>query len=711
MQPRVVALLVLAFPCAAAGQEPIRGEATIPALEEVVVTARKRTENLQDTPVSVSAFSARDLAQRDVSTLPDIADHTANLRRSAGPQGGSSGHFYIRGLGQLDFLASMDPGVGVYVDGVYLGRTTGATFDLLDVERVEVLRGPQGTLFGRNTIGGAISVVSRAPPLERSGELVLRVVDPGIHEARVGVGGPIGERVASEIVLLTKHQDGWQRRLVDGLRFGAERTYATRATFEWRAAERLDVRAEVDATRSRGTADPHFLAAANPARGGRPEFIVGDPYITWSGQWTHDDLDVRGSAIVATYELGAATLKSITAFRALDSTTGIDFDGSPHPDLDQRVFTSQRQRSEELQIGARSFDARLDWLLGAFYFDEDVDQSVPIVFYGGPIAQNNALDNRSAALYAHASFALTGRLGVSGGVRFTREHKTHAFDHWAGEGTRRSPLFPPTTLADSWSSATPKLGLEYRLDGGALLYTSLAEGFRSGGFNGRPFGTDEFLSYEPETLTTFEVGFKSEWLDRRLRLNGALFASRYDDIQLTHTALGAGGTPIVVTGNAGEAELHGLELELAWAAGERLVVVASAGNLHSRYVELAPGTAVSADDELPVAPRWTINAGVEYRFASRPTGTWRARVDYGYTSRFNYFFENPPGSWQEAYGLWHGRVGYEPSAAAWQFAMFVRNARDERYRLFREDVTDTFGISLDWPARPREWGLEFSYRL
>jgi iron complex outermembrane recepter protein len=681
-----------------------------PALEEFVVTARRRTENLQDTPVSISAFTTRDLEQRTVTALPDVADYTPNLRRSAGPQGGSSAHYYIRGLGQLDFIASTDPGVGVYVDGVYLGRTTGATFDLLDVERIEVLRGPQGTLFGRNTIGGAISVISSAPPLEPRARVAVSLTSPAKQEARLMFGGPLGSgRVAADAAVLVKSQDGWQRRLIDGLRFGAERTYATRGVLDWHAADRLDLRAEVDATRSRGTADPHLLAAANPVRGGRPEFVVADPEITWSSQWSNDDLDVRGASLVATYELAHATLKSITAYRTLDSATGIDFDGSPHDDLDQLVQTAQRQRSEELQLTGRAHAERLDWLVGTFWFDEAVDQAIPIVFYGTRISQNNALDNRSAALYAHVSYALTERLGVSGGFRSTKERKAHAFNHAIGSGGTQTPLFPPTTLRNDWRSSTPKIGVEYRLDGGALLYASIGDGFRSGGFNGRPFGTDEFLSYEPETLRTLELGAKSEWLDGRLRLNAALFASRYYDIQLTHTAIGVSGAPIVATGNAGEAELEGFELEATWAPSERVLVTASAGNLHSRYTELEPGATVSADDDLPVAPRWTINAGIEYRFAAASAGAWRTRVDYSYTSRFNYFFENPPGSWQEAHGLWHVRVGYEPAGAAWQLAAFIRNLRDERYQLFREDVRDTFGVSLDWPARPREWGVEFTY--
>ena len=589
-----------------------------PALEELVVTARRRAENLQDTPVSISAFTSRDLERRSVTTLSDVADYTPNLRRSVGPQGGSSAHYYIRGLGQLDFIASTDPGVGVYVDGVYLGRTTGATFDLLDVERVEVLRGPQGTLFGRNTIGGAISVVSSAPPLESRAKATLSLASPAKQEGRFAFGGPLGAgRVVADAAVLVKHQDGWQRRLVDDRRFGVERTHAARGVVDWQASERFDVRAEIDATRSRGTADPHFLAAANPARGGRPQFVVTDPELTWSGQWSNDDVDVRGASLVATYELANAALKSITAYRTLDSATGIDFDGSPHDDLDQLVQTAQRQRSEELQLTGRARDERLDWLVGAFWFDEAVDQAIPIVFYGTPIAQNNALDNHSAALYAHASYAFTKRLGVSGGFRSTHERKAHAFNHSIGSGGAQTPLFPPTTLTDEWRSSTPKLGIEYRLDGGTMLYASIGDGFRSGGFNGRPFGTDEFLSYEPETLRTLELGAKSEWLDGRLRLNAAVFSSRYDDIQLTHTAIGLSGAPIVVTGNAGEAELQGFELEATWAPSERLLVTASAGNLHSRYVELEPGATVSVDDELPVAPRWTVNAGVEYRFASR----------------------------------------------------------------------------------------------
>jgi iron complex outermembrane recepter protein len=685
---------------------------TAPALDEVVVSARRRDENLQDTPVSVTALGRDELEARSISSLTQVAAFTPNLRVSAGPQGGSSGHYFARGVGQLDFIASTDPGVGIYLDGVYLGRTTGAAFDLLDVERVEVLRGPQGTLFGRNTIGGAVSVVSATPPDEPRAETALTLGERNRREGRVSFGGPLGDggTVRGDVALLARGEDGWQRRIFDGARFGDERTYAARAALDWQPSDAFDVRATLDATQTRGTADPHFLEAANPARGGRPEFVVSDPATTWSGLWARDDLDVRGASLTATYALPRATLKSITAYRSLDSDTGADFDGSPFPDLDQRVLTRQTQRSEELQLLGTAAGGRLTWLTGVFYLREDVEQSIPLVLYGQALEQHNALENRSAALFAHVTYSITERFGVSGGARSTAEAKQHGFDHYFVRSTGHAPLFPPTVLDDRWRSFTPKLGAEYRLGGDALLYAALSQGFRSGGFNGRPFGVDEFLAYDPEELTTLEVGLKSEWLERRVRLNAAAFTSRYDDIQLTRTTIGASGAPIVVTGNAGEAEIYGLEAELTAAIGERVVLTASVGNLHDRYTRIEPGTAVPPDAELPVAPRWTATAGVQHERALA-RGVLRSRVDFSYTSRFNYFFDNPALSWEPAHRLWNARVSFAPAASSWELAMFVVNAADEDHGVFREDVLASFGTAIVWPAEPRAWGVEFRYRF
>ena len=417
-----------------------------PVLQEIVVTARKREENLQDTPISVSVLTTSDLTQRSATQLPDIVIHTPNLRSSGGPQGGSSGHYFIRGIGQLDFIAATDPGVGTYLDGVYFGRTTGAAFDLLDVERVEVLRGPQGTLFGRNTIGGAINVVSAQPPEEFHARAALNVGDRNRYEGRLGVGGPvICDTLLADISVLARSQDGWQRRLIDGGRFGDDETYAARASVSWKPADSLKLLLALDGTRGRGTADPHFLAAADAAQRGRPEFVVTDPRTTWSGQHSPDNLDVRGGSITATYSLANLTFKSITGYRTLDSDTGIDFDGSPFTDLDQTVLTRQSQRSQELQLAGTALGDRLTWFTGLYYFGERVRQDIPLVFYGVRIQQNNDLRNDSYAAFSHFSYSLTDRLSVSGGARYTRETKKHAFENFQDLGAVHVPL--------SWGSS------------------------------------------------------------------------------------------------------------------------------------------------------------------------------------------------------------------------------------------------------------------
>lgn len=714
---RAAVLLIVAIPMVAVQAQPVTpsDEAADPepsaALQEITVTARKREENLQDTPISVSVLTASDLTQRSVAQLPDIVAYTPNLRSSGGPQGGSSGHYYIRGIGQLDFIASTDPGVGTYLDGVYFGRTTGSALDLLDVERVEVLRGPQGTLFGRNTMGGAISIVSAEPPAESAGRVTLNVGDRNLYEARVKAGGPlIEDKLLADVAVLAKSRDGWQRRLTDGGTFGDEETYAARGSLAWSAVDRLKVLVALDATRGRGTADPHYLAFADAARGGRPEYVVTDPRTTWSGQRADNNLDVRGSSVTATYSLGSVMLKSITAYRTLDSDTGIDFDGSPFDDLDQRVLTRQSQRSQELQVGGSALSERLSWLTGLYYFGERVSQDIPLVFYGSHIAQNNDLSNNSYAAFSHLTYSLAPRVSVSGGARFTRETKQHAFENYIDHGTSHEPLFAPTTLRDDWHAFTPKLGAEFHLSPAVMLYSSVSQGFRSGGFNGRPLGSATFLSYEPEKVTSYEIGIKAESARHRVRFNAAAFHSRFKDIQLTISQSSPIGV-IVVTGNAGRAKLSGLETELTAALSSRATVNASVGYLTNKYTELQQGAALSRDASLPVAPRWTLNTGIDYILPLARAGALRAHVDYSCTSRYNYLFDNPPQSWQEAYGLLNARVTYEPASASWQIAAYVLNATDREHSSFREDILASAGVAIVWPARPREWGAEIEFRF
>src|SRR5262249_19793871 len=249
-----------------------------------------------------------------------------------------------------------------------------------------------------------------------------------------------------------------------------------------------------------------------------------------------------------------------------------------------------------------------------------------------------------------------------------------------------NPLFPPITLEDHWSSWTPKLGLEVHLSSRSLLYSSVSQGFRSGGFNGRPLGTDELLAYAPEKLTTYEIGLKSELLQRRLRLDVAAFYSQYRDIQLTLTTVSSTGLPIVVTGNAGAARLQGLEMDLTASVTDGFRVQASTGYLDNRYTQLRQGTAVPRSGRLPVSPRFTLSTSAEYTLPLPAHSRLTTRIDYSYTSPYNYLFDNPALSWQNGFGLWNARLAYGPDTDSWELAAFVLNATDRRHASFREDI-------------------------
>lgn len=747
---RATSLAALGIVTPAISQEPsapsTAGRIEATALEEIIVTSRKFQEPLQDTPIAVSAITGDVLESRGIDDLDGIANFVPNLQIDfTAPISGSSNatSVFIRGIGQTDFLLSTDPGVGLYVDGVYVARSPGGLLDLVDVERVEVLRGPQGTLFGRNTIGGAISIISRPPSFEEfeaRGSVTAGRFDR--FDTQLAVNLPIvADRLAMRLSGASYNRDGYARRLVDDAQLGDKNSETARISALWRAAETLDIQLTGDWTRAREASAAQALLAfdvSQPPFGvltglynaivapntNVPGFGVNVPY---DARWVTADsfttfqtgrnsstLDVRGVSLTAEWgRTDSAQLKSITAYRDLESSFGRDADQSPLQIIETNNALVHHQFSQELQFTSSLLDEALTLVVGAYYFNEEGRDDlainiVPELFNFIPVdvlirgASFTSTD--SYALYAQGNYALSEKLDLNLGVRYTDETKGfRSTTHLPRSGVA---LLPDQEFETGFTNVSPRVGLDFKPNDDVLIYASASRGFKSGGFNGRytaPRATP--LVFEPEKLWAYELGLKSELLDRKMRLNTALFYSDYSNVQVLFFE---GATPF--NRNAAKAVIQGVEVELTARVTHGLTLTGSAAYTDAEYERLEPGSAIAIDNRLVNTPEWTMNAGVRY---SIPVGEGSIDLsgDWLYRDTTANDAINTPELIQPSYDLLAASIGYVARNERWSLTLAGTNLTDEEYLVSGVADKPTFGLVEGNYARPREWSLRLAVRF
>jgi len=728
-----VALSMFSAPQQASAQDDTAASAR-GSLEEIVVTARKRQESLQTAPVSVAVFTAAALERQGIDTIVDLGSRVPNLSMISGQGGGTQTQVSIRGVGQSDFILTSDQSVGVYVDGVYFPRSMGAALDLIDIERIEVLRGPQGTLFGRNTTAGAIQIIS-APPEDAF--LAKAEVTAGSFDRLDFKGSlnlPLGERIASRISLASLNQDGYGRRLFDDTDGADTDVLAGRAAFRAQLTDSLRADLILDYSRKRGYAGLERLVNIDPSdpnlafynsflvsQGLPPadeRYITRDVHDTWSGERNRDDNEMGGASLTLEWSGAAVSFKSITAWRSLEVQSGYDFDGTPYPLAEQTLNLDQEQISQELQLSGEAIGGRLQWLTGLFYFGEDAQDLQDVPFYqpvvatgGGSFARVPggfsfasfiSQETNSYAAYGQGTLRFTDKWSVTAGLRYTDEKKT-LDSYLTGAFVR-----PRGTVSDSWSDLSPRLGLEYRISDRAMSYASVSRGFRSGGFNGRNTSPNPPQSFDPETIWAYELGLKTETEGRRLRVNSALFYYDYSDFQGLTLDSFSGIT--ITVGNIAKVEMYGAELDLAARPTEALQLSLAAGYTHHNIADVAAGAQITIrpDTRLINAPEWSATAAIDYTVPAGKSGDIDMHIDYGWKSELEFFLPNYPDEGQSAYGVLNTRVGFAPAGRSWRVELFGNNLMDEEYRVFAEN-----GKALGVPAttasygRPREWGARF----
>lgn len=737
-------------------------------LEEVVVTAQKRSASLQDTPLSISAVTAETIENRGIFDVSDIAGIAPNLTTATLPGSTANMAVSIRGIVNQEPILTADSPVAIYVDGIVLGRSTGAAFDMVDLERIEVLRGPQGTLYGRNTTGGAVNLISAKPNDEAGARLQLRAGNFDYRMGRLTLdSGEIGgSGLRSKLTVLHKERDGYvdASQMSDSNDPGAYDVDAARLAVSWDKGTKLTADYSYDHSQRDSSAIPFQLVAVSPilqayldnspAVGGSSLVRSSQKLENLNTQTGPIEDRVSGHGLTLNYALSdTMTIRSMTGYRKWKNTVRDEsLDGNydlrgllVSPAILAPPFTfepigigeidlfaaendrSQNQFSQEFNL-LGSWGDHLDYVVGAFYFKEESSERNPqsltlILPSPVPIPFGDAVyeafgvnvtpvleyehEAKSSALFAQIDYRLSEQWSLNGGVRYTKDEK---------ELTQVSPM--ARSLDKSFNEVNWTAGIQYRWTDDALLYGRIATGYKSGGLN--PRATND--GYDPETLTSFELGLKSEWWQRRLRFNTAVFHSQYDDLQVDQFQAGSGGTTSI-TVNAGEVDYTGIEVELVWAPGGGFQLAANAGYVDREYTEFLvrdPMTnalidvadearfTYSAASTVSISPSWEQHVG--------ELGLLSARLDYDYRSRAywhpvdRFLPFNPDIAQQRGYDLLGARIGL--SEITWgnsevSIALWGKNLLDEDYRVSGIDF-GSLGFAGAVYGEGRTWGVDLS---
>ncbi len=743
-------------------------------IEEVIVTARKRSESVQSTPIAITALSTTQLEQRSLTNLVEVGAYVPNVVMNTSPSssgGGNNAQIYIRGVGQSDFLFTTDPGIGIYVDGVFHPRTLGGVMDLLDLERVEVLRGPQGTLFGKNTIGGAISLTSQKPNGDGGGYLEVTTGRYDRLDIRGSYDVALSDTLAAKVSVSSKNRDGYGKRLEFGTdevvdESGDENATSARLALRWTASEDVTVDFSADYTREREKGVPVVLNSFDDtgefgglgglwnalvgAPGGltmSSAFITGTRYDSYGTGGNINTLDAYGFSMNVDWSVNEnLSFRSISAYRAMEAFFNSDTDGSPLQYTETDQAQDQNQISQEFQLIGTAFDDRLDWMMGVFYFDEfgrddnqvrlisglyDALEALPGTLNGSPLSAPtapgglgnpinvlldvdldvfNEIDIKSYAAFTQGTFKISEKLNLTGGARYSYEKKDYFLNHVRHNAN--VPTVGNTTVTDNWSSFTPMGSIDYQVNDDLLTYFSVTKGFKSGGFNGRPISEGQVDSFNPEKVLSYELGFKSDWFDNRLRLNAAAFFADYKDMQLGSISADDNGNLVLRIQNAGKAEIKGLELEMQAKPSANFDIVGSLGYVDFQIKELAPGVVeLTLDTEAPKSPEWNASFGMQYTWDVGDDAVLSVRGDWTYQSKTFQDVLNTESIAAQGYSLFNARLVYENFEGGWELAIFGTNLADKEYVVNGYQTLSSFGTTNLLYGRPREWGLSLKKRF
>jgi iron complex outermembrane recepter protein len=713
-------ILSAAIGLPALAQEAATDETDTRRLGAVTVTAQRVEENLQDVPVAVTALDAELLEDKQVADLLDLQAQVPNINMATNTGTANAARIFLRGVGEDESRGAVDQAVGIYVDGVYVGRSVGSLFDVVDLAAIEVLRGPQGTLYGRNTVGGAIKLTSVKPQFENSGDVRATLGNEERYELRGTANLQLAPTTAVRLTGLYRERDGFFDLNPNGARIdegrdglGRLHVLALRGSLYTELTPEWSLLLAVDQSLDRSDPIPDSAASTNDADGNL--FTIEPlPGVTCTaaatsiGCFTAYDQRAESRGASATLEgaIGELNFTSITGYRELEddlvTRIGLVF----------RQQTDQNQFSQEFTLG-QTGDGPFDWLIGAYYFTEDVQLDTVFAF---PFAIDTSTE--SVALFGQGTYDVSDALSLTAGLRYTDESKDFV-------GANLTLPFSRTDSAD-FENVSYTVGADYRFNDSALGYAKYSTGFKSGGWSPDAFsGTAVFLPVEEETLDSFEIGFKSDLFDNTVRLNAAAFFNQYEGLQIGATVPGLGFTRF----NVDETEISGVEVEGIWQITENFQINGNLGLLDAEYTDVngdqargltnngagCPAGTVPTNEpqiiacalnlDLKNAPEYKATIGALYTRVLT-NGELIFSGDVGFEDEaWSLVANSPPHALVDGPTLANARLKYE-SNAGWSIAIWGKNLTDEEY--YRAASAGSF---TTYPSDPLTYGIDLGYKF
>jgi iron complex outermembrane receptor protein len=707
-------LVALSAMRAAAAPPPKSG-----GIEEITVTAERRETNLQKAPLAVTALSADALQRTTSQTLEDVSRLTPNLTFN---RTSNFVQLSIRGIGLSQYNLGGEPGVAVYVDGVYLARPFALDAVLNDLARVEILRGPQGTLYGRNATGGAINLISNAPTTDFEGHVGITGGNYSRLQLEGVVCGPLDDdgSIRGRISAVTDQHSGYVDNLFNGKHLDDLREQSGRAQIAADLGGNVSLVLSADYTHEHdsgpvfkpGTITPFPLPGAVPGTvfpegfavlfGGR---ATTDPWKVYIDGPQDYRFEASGLSAKLSWDLGWATLTGLAAYRDTKFHLLGDLDGTDLHFLNEDLSESAQATSGEVQLASNG-SGRLQWIFGGFAYHENgyLDYNFDVVLFGSHLIDLATQRTTSYAGFGEATYNITDALKATVGLRYSVDDKS------LDESSTLFGLTGFNSTGKTWGALTPKFVLSYDIDPDKMIYVSAIRGFKSGGFN---VGALQKTPYNPEYVWSYEVGVKSRWYDGMLQANLDAFHYDYSNLQVTQYAVGH--TTIT---NAATAKANGVEAEVVAVPIANLSLNATLAYLDAtfdKFTELDTlrpllGVLDLHGNSLPRAPKWQADLGAEYDWQFGNGGTLMARYDFSYWSKAYYNEFNTGYASTPNYTLSNARIAYETADGHWQIAGFMKNIFNKAV-LTNVTVSAVNGGTLISYAEPRTFGLQVRYNF
>ena len=707
-------------------------------LEEVIVTAQKREQNMQDVGVSVSAFTGDQADALGWNSSEDIAAQTPGLVTASFAGDSSASIFTVRGVGQNDFADHQEAPTAMYVDGVYIANSSAAGFQMFDVERIEVLRGPQGTMFGRNATGGLVHIINKKPTEEFEGYVDVTLGDFDQRRSEFAVSGPLAENVLGRLSVLQESADGYFENKTAGGEDLRSRDYMSwRGQLEFRAGDNATVNwsiwQNVTDHATGGAYDRITPSGADYALRGNdyPNANEGAPDV--EGEVDKDSQGIMQTVVI---DAKAFTFTSITDFQKIDKYYLEDSDGGPDANLWYDAGAEVEQFSQELRMSGESEDLR--WQAGLYYLNIDGEYSsqINIPSFGGNIKNDFTLSTESYSIFGQIEYDLTESLMLTAGLRWTDDKKEFDLTSQCLETSLQAAIdiFGPGSVGpgtdidcaylESFGTETVltlpgeqnfarhdddysgKLQLDYSMSDDVLLYAGVNRGMKGGGFTAPLDGllAAPAMSYKPEILTSYEIGVKSEWLDGKVRLNASAFQYDYKDNQ---GFVFVGLTSVVVNNDA---TITGGEIELYLSPSQGWDISFGVAALDAEVKDVAFRDGVTiADQDKTSSPDLTANLLMRKSWNLSNGAEVAVQVDGQYVGEQQLGTENSDMAMTNSYSIWNTRLSY--NTENWELAAFVKNAGNKVYRTYAFDLAADFGYSLEVSGPPRWAGVQAQYRF